>query len=122
MNMVFHIHIHCRLDICKDTGRHFFYDGFQHVYDMPKDIPEEHRGFVKMSGELFRIYTGLVTDDLSTSVDNFVDKYPEWSDILESCHFEEFASFWNEDKHNNFYAALKWFSQQKICYMISWYD
>lgn len=87
---------------------------------MPQVVPEEHREFVMKSGDHFKIYTGFVTDEMATSVENFVDKYPDWSDIIEDCDFEEYSSVWNEDMHDRFYAALKWFSSQKICYMISW--
>ena len=73
-----------------------------------------------MRGHLFGIYTRFVTDETSTSVENFVDKYPEWSDIVEDGGYEEYRNFWNEDKHDRFYAALKWFAAQDICYMISW--
>jgi len=118
--MGFHIYITCILEICKDTGRHFYHGGFQQNYDMPQIIPEEYREFVKMSGDIFKIYTAFVTDEMSTSVDNFLDKYPEWSDILEEYDSEKYGDSWNEDTHNKFYAALKWFSEQKICYMISW--
>lgn len=73
-----------------------------------------------MNGGLFKIYTSFVTDELDTSVENFVDKYPEWSDIVETSDFEEYCDFWNEDMHDEFYDALKWFSDHKSCYMISW--
>ena len=114
--MDFHIYINCSFNICKDTGRLFYYDGLHKIYDIPPVIPKEHREFVNMNGEIFRIYTGLVTDEMSTSVENFVDKYPDWSDIV------EYSNSWSEDMHNRFYAALKWFSEQTICYMISWYN
>jgi hypothetical protein len=118
--MGFDIYIRCSLDICKDTGRYFYYKGLEKIYDMPKIVPEEHRGFVNMKGRIFRIYTDLVTDDMSTSVENFIDKYPSWSDILEDSDFKKYSDFWNEDMHNRFYSALKWFSEEGSCYMISW--
>jgi hypothetical protein len=117
--MGFDIYIHLSLQICKDTGRYFYYKGGDKIYDMPYTVPEEYREFVSMKGSIFRIYTSLVTDEVSTSVENFVDKYPNWSDIIEDSNFEK-SLFWNEDKHNRFYAALKWFMEQGSCYNISW--
>lgn len=120
--MGFDIYITCTFRICEKTGRLFYY-GLQSekVYDViPAIVPQEHREFVKMRGHIFGIYTRFVTDETSTSVENFVDKYPEWSDIEEDGEYEEYASFWNEDMHDRFYAALKWFAGQTICYMISW--
>jgi hypothetical protein len=115
--MEFYIYIHCSLEICKDTGRHFYYSGLDKIYDIPQSVPQEHREFVRAKGRIFRIYTNLVTDDMSTSVENFVDKYPEWSDIVEDGDYE---TSWSEEMHTKFYAALKWFSEQKVCYVISW--
>jgi hypothetical protein len=43
---------------------------------MPQEVPAEHREFVKVSGDLFEIYARFVTDEGSTSVENFADKYP----------------------------------------------
>ena len=88
---------------------------------MPPVVPEEYRQFVKFSGDYLTIYTGFVTDEMDTSVENFVDKYPEWSDIVEGNYFEEYLDVWNEDMHDKLYAALKWFSQQRISYKISWF-
>jgi hypothetical protein len=122
--MGFDIHIYCSFSICKETGKLFYYggpSGLQKIYDISNIvIPEEHREFVRMRGHLFGIYTRFITDEMSTSVTNFVDKYPEWSDIMESSDFEECASHWNEDMHDRFYAALKWFADQQMCYMICW--
>jgi len=119
--MVFYIYITCTLEICKDTGKHFYYTDFQKIYDMPPVIPEEYREYVKMTGEIFQIYTSFITDYNNTSVENFVDKFPEWSDILENSHFHKDSDIWNEHKHNKFYNALKWFSDKR-CYMICWTD
>jgi len=119
--MGFNIQINCTLEICPDTGKHFYYNRFEKIYDMPQVIPEQYRKYVSMKGKHFRIYTNLITDDIVTSVENFVDKYPKWSDIVEDPDYNEDSKIWNEDKHDQFYDALKWFSKQNICYMISWF-
>jgi hypothetical protein len=118
--MGFYIYIYCQLNICKDTGKHFYYGKLDKIYDIPQIIPEEYREFISMSGKVFRIYTNLITDDTLTSVENFVDKYPLWTDIIEDSDFEKYCNFWNEDKHKKFYDALKWFSEQDVNYMIGW--
>jgi hypothetical protein len=117
--MGFAMYITCSLDICKDTGKPFYLRGSDIVYDVPV-VPEEHRDFIKMKGRFFSIYTTFVTDETSTSVANFVDKYPAWSDIVEARDIEDDSDFWNEGDHERFYAALKWFSESS-CYVISWY-
>jgi len=118
--MGFDIYINCSVSICKETGKHFYYGASKKIYDMPAVIPEEHREFVSMKGCVFQVYANFVTDESSTSVENFVDKYPDWSDIIENSDVEEYSNYWNEDAHDRFYAALKWFAEQEICYMISW--
>lgn len=120
--MGFDIYISCSFRICEETGRLFYFGRHnEKVYDIPPPIvPKEHRDFVKMRGYLFWIYTRLVTDEVTTSVENFVDKYPEWSDIIEDADYKEHCDSWSEEMHDRFYAALKWFSKQDICYMISW--
>jgi len=118
--MGFCIYINCPLDVCKDTGRYYYYKGFEKIYDMPPVVPEEHREFIRMKGNIFRIYANYVTDENSTSIENFVDKFPEWSDIVEGYDYEEYNEFWNEDKHERFYAALKWFSEKNSSCNIYW--
>jgi len=115
--MGFNIYISCTLAICKDTGRHFYYKGFEKVYDMPPPVPEEYREFTSMKGRIFIDYVNLITDETETTVANFFDKYPHWSDIVDS---SEHSDVWNETEHDRFYNALKWFSEQTICYTISW--
>ena len=116
--MGFTIYIYCPLYICKDTGRHFYYKGFEKIYDMPQAIPEEYREYVNMKGRVFRIYANNVTDQTDTTVENFLDKYPNWSDVVKDNDFD--PNSWNTYEHYRFYDALKWFSQQNICYIISW--
>ena len=119
--MGFDIYITCSLGICKDTGRHFYYRGVDKVYGVPPDVPEEHREFVRMKGKIFRNYAGFLRHMISTSIENFIYQWPEWSDIVEDADYKEYAEIWNEDTHKRFYNALKWFSEQNGCYMISGY-
>ena len=119
--MGFHIYIYCQLDICEKTGKHFYYKSYEKIFDMPPIVPEAHRKFIIMKSDIFRIYTSLVTDETSTTVSNFRTNYPSWSDILNDSDFkEEYFDYWAADMHVQFYLALKWFSEQGICYMISW--
>ena len=120
--MGFYMYITCSLEICKDTGKHFYYKGFEKIYDMPPIVPEKYRDFVKMRGNVFESYARLITDETNTSIENFIDKYPEWFDIVDNSDVNDLGNFWNENKHNQFYAALKWFSEQNSSYTVSWTD
>ena len=120
--MPFQLQITCSLELCKYTGRHYFNTDSGKIYDMPPPVPEIYRSFVKINGDHFKIYTELVTDELSTSVTNFLDKYPEWSDIVEDDDFADHATLWTENDHTCFHEALQWFHYQKIGYTISWFE
>jgi hypothetical protein len=61
-----------------------------------------------------------VTDEYSTSVENFLDKFPEWSEILEDTEYEEYEDIWNEEDHNLFKDALDWLARQAIGFIVSW--
>ena len=118
--MGFHMYITCTMEICKETGRHYYYGKSQKIYDTPQVIPEMYREFVSMSGKIFRIYARLVTDERDTSVTHFVDTFPDWSDIVADDDFEKYGDTWDEDKHDKLRNGLKWFSEQDVCYMICW--
>jgi hypothetical protein len=113
------MYITCTLDICKNSGKHFYYKGAKKIYDMPEVIPEMYRAYANLRGRIYEIYARLVTDDESTSITNFVDKFPDWSDIKD-CN--ESNESWTEEDHDKFHAALSWFSAQETCYTISWTD
>ena len=114
--MGFYMYITCTLEICKDSGKHFYYKGTKKIYAMPEVIPEEYRDYVNLKGSVYEIYASLVTDDVSTSVTNFVQKFPNWSDIKDR------TEYWTEEAHDKFRNALLWFSAQETCYTISWTD
>jgi hypothetical protein len=54
---------------------------------------------------------------LSTSVENFLDKFPDWSDILEDDDYED---IWEESDHNSFKDALTWLAKQEFGFTVSW--
>jgi hypothetical protein len=120
--MVFQLRISCNIEICKESGRHYFDTGTQKKYNMPQPVPEIYRDFARISGDHFKIYTSLVTDETQTSVANFLDKYPDWSELLEADDFTVYVELWTETDHNRFREALQWFNTQKIAYTISWFS
>ena len=120
--MGFDLYISCSIRVCHETGKLFFYRN-----DLTKDytiptivVPEEHRRFIKQRGHYLRLYTLRVTDELSTSVENFLDKYPDWSEILEDEDYENYEDFWEESDHNSFKDALTWLAKQEIAFTVSW--
>jgi len=117
--MGFDLYISCSISVCNETGKLFFYRN-----DLTKDytipaivVPELFRRFLKQRGYHLRLYTSRITDELSTSVENFLDKYPDWSDIWEDDDYEE---LWKESDHNLFKDALTWLAKQEISFIVSW--
>ena len=114
------MYISCPLEICKETGRHYYYAGLQKVYEMPPVVPEAYRSYVKVKGKIYRIYAQLVSEDMSTSVDEFAQNFPEWSEVV-GCHdYEDCSEGWSLAKHEEFHATLKWFAEQNASYTVSW--
>ena len=120
--MGFDLYISCSIRMCHETGKLFFYRN-----DLTKDytipaivVPEEYRRFLKQRGHYLRLYTLRVTDELSTSVENFLDKFPDWSEILEDDDYENYEDFWEESDHNSFKETLAWLAKQEIGFMVSW--
>jgi hypothetical protein len=117
--MGFDLYISCSISICHETGKLFFYrNDFTKDYTIPAIVvPEEYRRFIKQRGYHLQLYTSRVTDELSTSVENFLDKFPDWPEILED---EDYQDFWKESDHNLFKETLAWLAKQEIGFIVSW--
>jgi len=67
------------------------------------------------------LYTSRVCDEYSTCADNFLDKFPDWSEIIEDGSYEEeFKDDWKEADHDLFREALEWLVEQPIGFEIAW--
>ena len=117
--MGFDLSISCSLSLCHQTGMMFFYKSdFTKEYVIPNIIvPEQFRRFLKQRGHHLGLYTSRVTDGYSTSVDNFLDKFPDWAEILED---EDYDDRWTEEDHNLFKEALEWLMKQPVGFMVEW--
>jgi len=120
--MGFDLYISCRINVCNETGKLFFYtDQYIKNYTIPDIIvPQEYRRFLKQRGHHLGLYTSKVTDEYSTSVENFIDKFPEWSEIFEDALYEEYEDIWKEEDHDLFRDALIWLARQPIGFIVSW--
>jgi hypothetical protein len=116
--MGFDLEISCRLRLCHQTGTMFFYKSdLTKEYVIPNIVvPEQFRRFINQHGYYLRLYTSQSTDG-ATSADNFLDKFPEWTEILKDNDYEE---SWTEEDHNLFKEALEWLVKQPIGFIVSW--
>jgi hypothetical protein len=121
--MGFDLFISVSFPLCPETGLMFEYnDDLTKNYNIPNiRVPEHLRRFLKQRGHHLRLYTSRVTDEYSTGADNFLDKFPEWSEIAEDDEYDDFKDIWIEEDHNLFKETLAWLVKQKVNAIVSWY-
>jgi len=120
--MGFDLFISVSFPLCRETGLMFEYnDDLTKNYNIPSiRVPEHLRRFLKQRGHHLRLYTSRVTDEYSTGADNFLDKFPEWSEIAEDDEYDDFKDIWIEEDHNLFKETLAWLVKQKVNAIVSW--
>jgi len=121
--MGFDFYISCTYNLCDETGLPFYWkQDCSKCYDIPSIVvPENYRRFMRQRGHHMGLYTSRICDEYSTCADNFLDKFPDWSDILEDGEYEEdFKDTWKEADHDLFREALEWLVKQPIGFTISW--
>jgi len=117
--MGFDMSISCNLSVCQATGRPYFIgkNGAK-VFDLAQIavVPEEFRRFLQLRGPVFYEYTRSF-GEYETIVDAvmFLDGFPPWDEV------EEYADRkWDSTDHNKFYAAVQWFVNADVNYLVSW--
>ncbi len=120
--MGFDLFISASFPLCWETGLMFEYnDDLTKTYNINNvRVPQHLRRFVKQRGRHLALYTSRLTDEYSTDADNFLEKFPEWSEILEDDEYEDYKDFWTEEDHNLFKETLAWLVGQKINAIVSW--
>ena len=120
--MGFDLFISVSILLCPETGLMYEYnDDLTKTYNINNvRVPEHLRRFVKQRGHYLRLYTSRVTDEYSTGADNFLDKFPEWAEILEDDEYDDFKDRWTEEDHNLFKETLAWLVSQKVNAIVSW--
>jgi hypothetical protein len=120
--MGFDLFISISFGLCSETGLMFEYnDDLTKNYNIPNiQVPEHFRRFLKQRGHHLHLYTSRVTDEYSTGADNFLDKFPEWSEIAEDDEYDDFKDVWGEEDHNLFKQALAWLVDQKVNAIVNW--
>ena len=125
--MGFDLIIRSELMICSDTGKPYYYTQSSsrnlsmRIYDLSKlAVPKEHRRFLNQRGSIFHAYTTCVFDNddiCDAPVYDFLEKYPSWEMVK---IYDDECTYWTEKDHNEFKAALEWFSEDCINYRINW--
>lgn len=126
--MGFDFYIQLVLHMDPTSGKPFFYDTkedgltFRNYQLASIEIPEEHREFLQGRGSIFHAYTREFSynDIFSVKIDELLDEFPDWDEVLESDDCDENRETWTEENHNRFKAALTWFSEQKQSFQATW--
>jgi hypothetical protein len=120
--MGFDLFISVSFPLCPQTGLMYDYnEDLTKNYNIPNiRVPEHLRRFLKQRGHHLRLYTSRVTDEYSTGADNFLDKFPEWSEIAEDDEYGDFKDRLIEEDHNLFKETLAWLVNQKVNAIVSW--
>ena len=111
--------ISCALNMCKDTGRPYFIrKNGETVFDLLliPEVPQEFRRFLQLRGNVFYEYTRSF-GQYETIVDAevFIDGFPSWDEVE-----REEGETWTALDHNKFYAAIDWFANADINYLVNW--
>jgi len=123
--MGFDLYISLNLPLDSESGLPFIYD---HDSSKKSYVPSEfivpvmYRKWLRQKGHVFHYYIRTMDGTNSSSIDHFLDVYPEWDDIKNYMNLDgetEDSYNWSEKDHTEFKEALQWFSP-KIYFDISW--
>ena len=128
--MGFDINIELCFLMCSMTGKPYYYqydkttNKVNRIYELPSvEVPEELRKYLVGRGHLFHAYTETFNerDVFETSVDQFLENYPSWEDVMEHEEFrDDIPDFWNEEDHIGFKTLLEWCAKQDYMFRVSW--
>jgi len=81
------------------------------------EVPEEHCPYLRQRGHHFHFYIGSFTDRTSIDVEEFLNEYPKWQDVVASMGDTDYG--WTEEDHDGFKSALLWLSSKQV-FQVEW--
>ena len=133
--MNFDLHIIIRISIDEKTGMTYLwhtnngslekkkYEPSEHI------IPEMYRKYILLRGSHFYAYVKKFSHDcLNTDVDEFLEKFPTWSEvqkeIKKSMNGDDInnnsETKWTRKDHDGFKIALEWMATHFGVFGVSW--
>ena len=113
--MGFDMIIACSLGVCPESGRPFIpckNGGKNFDLSQIPEVPQEFRRFIQLRGSVFQEYVQAF-DKTTADAQEFLESFPTWDEISENDN-------WTSLDHNKFYAAVRWFANAGVNYMVSW--
>lgn len=114
--------------MCPETGKPYYYGttpqtgSFDRMYGIPDvKVPVDLKKYLGMRGSFFHHYTqGFEEKGLgySVEVEQFLDDYPSWDDILDSN--DDIPDYWSKDDHTGFKQLLEWCRSSGLNFNVRW--
>jgi hypothetical protein len=124
--MGFDLTIVLNLRIDSKTGLPFVYAynhptlaNFSMIPYVPSEyeVPENHRPYLQQRGHHFHFYIVSFAERTSIDVEEFLNEYPKWQDVVASMGDIEYG--WTEKDHDGFKSALLWLSSKQV-FQVEW--
>ena len=97
---------------------------YEKCYEIPDvTVPGKMCEYLVGRGHLFHAYTDHFNENdiFNVSVDEFLDKYPEWEEVQQSDYFrDDEIDCWNEEDHEGFKRLLEWCVEQEVSFRVMW--
>jgi hypothetical protein len=126
--MGFDINIMMVLHMCPGTGKPYYYKYNKEkkvvdkIYEYPNlDVPAKMCDYLEGRGSIFHAYTEKFNyeERYNVSVDEFLEAYPDWKDVLHSDHYDN-DDYWCEEDHEGFKRLLEWCCEQEVSFHVTW--
>ncbi len=127
--MGFDINITMDLQMCPATGKPFYFkynkekQFVEKIYDFPNIlVPGKMCEYLEGRGHIFHAYTQKFNDNerYSTSVEEFLEEYPSWEDVVKSHYYENEDYYWHQEDHEGFKRLLEWCAEQDVPFTVRW--
>jgi hypothetical protein len=127
--MGFDINITMDMLMCPGSGKPFYYKYNKEtkvvdkIYDFSNIIvPGKMCEYLEGRGHIFHAYTHMFNekDVYNVSVDEFLEEYPTWEDVVKSPYYDDADHYWIEEDHLGFKRTLEWCAEQDVSFRVCW--
>ena len=126
--MGFDINVNMVLHMCPKTGKPFYYgykketNNYEKIYELPTlVVPETIREYLVGRGHIFHAYTEFFNENdvYDVSVEDFLEHYPSWEEVVEHSSYEDDCC-WTDEDHEGFKQLLEWCMKQTVAFRVNW--
>lgn len=127
--MGFDINITMELYMCPASGKPYYLKwnkeqkNYEKIYDIPQLIvPAKMCEYLEGRGHIFHAYTEKFNSEerYNVSVDEFLEEYPTWADVVDNDLYRDEGYYWSEEDHEGFKRLLEWCLEQDVPFRVVW--